>query len=470
MAALKLVNNTGLNSEKNLCYVNTELQLLYSTPDVRNFFASKIYREDYHGRLLVCDELSRLFRTEGRFQTSAAEIRRLVGQFHRREDILNGIQQDLEEFHTLLLSMIELELLRVGRGQSRFVDKFKGKEQTRRKFLNTPDGCCNHGHMSRTEEESYRVIKIDVPNTTRVISLNNAVSNHFSESTTTFGMKCSECCEHTMRCPQTGSCKLKQASSQKFLISTPNILYIQLLRFDDFQGQKNETKITPENILVLPNEDKYKLVSIGNHLGPFINNGHYQALIKAGTQWIKVDDTNVTKTNLKNEITGENYIFVYQKFSTTAQFVATEYWEEVFENQPVPPGLHIQLDTLTGKKYAKLLEESCDQKIHANDNEIRKNSNPNKPVNSSENAKINLETQRKNAEVSGKKESESEDPIGTRKATQPELIKSGEQCKGCKLVFTDLNIHTKRSFPCQNHYKVVENLKASKNKFKIGPH
>ena len=135
MAALKLVNNTGLKSEKNLCYVNTELQLLYSTPDVRSFFASKTYREYYQGRLLVCDELSRLFRTEGRFQTSTAEIRRLVGQFHRQEDILNDVQQDLEEFHTLLLSMIEVELSRVGGRQSRFADKFKGKEQTRRWLL-----------------------------------------------------------------------------------------------------------------------------------------------------------------------------------------------------------------------------------------------------------------------------------------------------------------------------------------------
>ena len=134
MAALKLINDTGLNSEKNLCYVNTELQLMYSTPDVRSFFGSKTYRENYQGRLLVCDELSRLFRTEGRFQTSTAEIRRLVGQFHRQEDILNDVHQDLEEFHTLLLSMIEVELSRVGGRQSRFADKFKGKEQTRRNF------------------------------------------------------------------------------------------------------------------------------------------------------------------------------------------------------------------------------------------------------------------------------------------------------------------------------------------------
>ena len=104
MAALKLVNNTGLRSERNLCYVNTELQLLFSIPDVKDFFASKKYRENYPEKLPICDELSRIFKTQGQFQTTAAELRRLVGSLFNREDICDGEQQDLEEFHTLLLS------------------------------------------------------------------------------------------------------------------------------------------------------------------------------------------------------------------------------------------------------------------------------------------------------------------------------------------------------------------------------
>ena len=127
MAVLKLVNNTGLRSEKNLCYVNTELQLLYSTPDIRHFFVTKTYRGNYREQLLVCDEVSRIFRTEGRFASSSAELRRLVGQFYSREDIVNGVQQDLEEFHTLLLGVIEIELTRIGYGQSTFLNKFKGR-------------------------------------------------------------------------------------------------------------------------------------------------------------------------------------------------------------------------------------------------------------------------------------------------------------------------------------------------------
>ena len=362
MAVLKLVNNTGLRSEKNLCYVNTELQLLYSTPDIRHFFVTKTYRGNYREQLLVCDEVSRIFRTEGRFASSSAELRRLVGQFYSREDIVNGVQQDLEEFHTLLLGVIEIELTRIGYGHSTFLNKFKGREQTRRIFSDTPDGCCNWGHMSRTEEENFRVIKIDVPQTDRIISLNNIVANHFSENSTTFFMKCSECCIHKSNCPQTGKCKLREATSQKFLISTPAVLYVQLLRFKHFQGSKIVTKITPESILVLPNRDKYKLVSIGNHLGNFINNGHYQAVIKTGTSWIKGDDTNITKTNLMTEITGENYMYVYTKFSTITPFVPTSEWEEVLQDQPVPPGLHVQLNPQTGKKYAKLLEKPNNMK------------------------------------------------------------------------------------------------------------
>ena len=92
MTALKLVNNTGLISEKNLCYINTELQLLYSIPEVTEFFVSKKYRETCTQKLPICDEISRIFGTRGQFPTSAAELRRLVGTLHGRRDICDGAQ------------------------------------------------------------------------------------------------------------------------------------------------------------------------------------------------------------------------------------------------------------------------------------------------------------------------------------------------------------------------------------------
>ena len=61
---LKLMNNTGYKDEKNLCFVNTSLQLLYSIPEVRDFFKGRKYRTEYKGRLPVSDEIYRIFKTE----------------------------------------------------------------------------------------------------------------------------------------------------------------------------------------------------------------------------------------------------------------------------------------------------------------------------------------------------------------------------------------------------------------------
>ena len=341
MTLLKLVNNTGLISERNLCYINTELQLLYSIPEIKEFFVSKKYRDSCKQKLPICDEISRIFGTGGQFLTSAAELRRLVGTCHGRRDICDGVQQDLLEFHTLLLTSIEEEVARVGYRALSFLIKFRGKERTRRVFLHTRDGCCSKGHSIRTDEEEFQVIKIDVPSTNRVLSLNNLVYNKFGERTDRLYMKCSDCCKHPSNCPQTGTCKLVEAASRTELVSTPDLLFIQLLRFRDYQQEKVKTKINPEDILVLPNNDKFKLVSMGNHLGTFINNGHYQAVVKDGTNWWRADDSRITMTSLPIEITGHNYILVYKKISTQKPFVATDDWEEVLEDQPIPPGLRI---------------------------------------------------------------------------------------------------------------------------------
>ena len=49
----------------------------------------------------MCDELSRIFCTGGSIKTTAAELRKLVGKHFNRNDIMIGVQQDLEEFNGL---------------------------------------------------------------------------------------------------------------------------------------------------------------------------------------------------------------------------------------------------------------------------------------------------------------------------------------------------------------------------------
>ena len=77
---IKLINNTGLKSEKNLCFVNTALQLLYCIPRVRVLFKSKEYRlpSECGKKMKICDEIARLFNSEINCNLSTAELRHLV--------------------------------------------------------------------------------------------------------------------------------------------------------------------------------------------------------------------------------------------------------------------------------------------------------------------------------------------------------------------------------------------------------
>ena len=182
MPVLKLVNNTGNREEKNLCFVNASIQLLHSIPEVKEFFTQRVYRISSREKLPISDEISRIFRTEGAFRTSAAELRRLVGDHHRRVDIFNGSQQDMEEFTRLLLECLEKELENVSEQSSSLMEKFIGQETNMRLFVNTGDGACKMGHLPRSDPAIFRTIKLSVPDTNEELSLNNLIHNHYKFS------------------------------------------------------------------------------------------------------------------------------------------------------------------------------------------------------------------------------------------------------------------------------------------------
>ena len=98
MAPQKLKNNTGLNEEKNLCFVNSALQLLNSINELKNLFVSKRYRKNLHDTSPISDELSRLFSLEGKVTGSAGALRQMVGQSSGKHYLYSGSQQDVCEF------------------------------------------------------------------------------------------------------------------------------------------------------------------------------------------------------------------------------------------------------------------------------------------------------------------------------------------------------------------------------------
>ena len=455
MTVLKLINNSEFREEKNLCFVNTSLQLLYSIKDVRDFFKDKVYQTDLAERLPVSDEISRIFKTEGKCRTSAAELRRLIGQYHRREDICNGSQQDMQEFTTLLLDCIEQELKSVNEHKSKFINKFTGTELNRKVFKNTRDGACQKGHKFRSEPEIFRTIKLSVPDTDSELSLNNMIHNHYCMKSESIMMKCSACCQHPSNCPQTNMCELKEAAEEKCLLSAPTFLYIQLLRFFDIH-RKIKTKVVPENVLVLPNADKYKLVSIGNHLGTLPTNGHYQALVKSGaTSWLLANDDNNYKTNIQDHINADNYILLYKKFST--------------KSPKVP------YDSLENAKSIELETQKCVKNKDIHKIKFESTSTQHKPELGLLQEPINRNTQRKKI---GKNEEDAENQsVGEsmrekQQSMDATLIQDYDKniqcftfenfgvevivetlgkmvtCLSCLEMFTRMDLHLKKSWKC----------------------
>ena len=109
-------------------------------------------------------------------------------------------------------------------------------------------------------------------------------------------MKCSESCDrekHVSGCSLSGSCKLKNSSTKKVLVTGPEFFILQIDRFATVYGKKIETTVWPNDRLSLSTGEEYELVSLAHHLGETANNGHYLASVKNGDTWVRCDDTSL---------------------------------------------------------------------------------------------------------------------------------------------------------------------------------
>ena len=321
MSVLKLINNSWDESTRNLCFVNTSLQMLYSLPEVRSFFVNQHYKinRDQPTNFKICNEVSRIFKSAGQFSISAATLRLLVGCESQNEEICNGSQQDITLFIRLLLQQIEKELTELDGPNALFMNKFWGREHIIKKFINNSEGTCRRcGKLPRSESEDFNFLKVETINTNMSISLSKMIQNSFSERSDIFKMKCSECCPHPGVCPLTGNCQPENAADQKQLIKTPDFLFIHVLRFSNFSQYKIKTLIVPEEILTLPNGDTFRLLCIADHIGDLIRNGHYVSHVKTDQGWIICDDDKFQ--NVREPVSPSNYIFLYCKIHTNENY------------------------------------------------------------------------------------------------------------------------------------------------------
>ena len=208
---LKLANNVrNVKDTWNLCFVNATVQTIYQITDLRDYFKS-LNHEDLDNQP-ICREITRIFKSEGKSVESTSKLRKLVAESSGQGYMADGSQQDLMHFHDLLLKSVHSELtMKNDHVGLRKIHQFYGMEKNVKKFLQTRDGKCRKGHSIRTEEESFQVIQLTIPQTEQEISVNNVIANHYAEHCNPLLMKCSDCCPHKGICPQTGDCKLMEA-------------------------------------------------------------------------------------------------------------------------------------------------------------------------------------------------------------------------------------------------------------------
>ena len=311
---LRLNNNSGFIGDKNSCFVNTAIQIFIKIPRIQKLFKTRGYRimEDKKRKMPVCDELFRLINMKGAMTTSAAELRRLVGELSKKPHLKDGSQQDVLEFLLALSEQVKAEISISNLVGKTVLQGFIGVERTERKFTGTIKGRCSKCKtLPIPVEEDFAFMKVNIPQTEKVISLSKIVKNHVDEQED-IKMKCSKCCVHRFNCPAEGECELVDAFSQKVMIKSPDVLIIQLGRFQSSKGPKLQTKIWPDDELNMQ-FGEFNLHAIAHHLGGSMENGHYVASIKHGNKWLRCNDTEISVIEDSQVKSDSNYIVVYTR-------------------------------------------------------------------------------------------------------------------------------------------------------------
>ena len=451
---MRLINNSGLPSESNLCYVNSAVQMLNNVPRIKNLFGERVYKlKGEENRVMkICDELARLFNAEGTIICSAAELRQLVGTASNKHYFKDGSQQDILDFMFSLLEAVEEEISDLNWETKVVIREFRGREKTEKMFLNSKDGKCGQcKKLPRVEEENFKYLQVDVPDTSMVIPLSGLVNSYFQESSDTFQMKCSNCSpsSNSSNSLNTGTCKLKEVVSKKVLTKGPDVLVVQVNRFSGEDHIKIKTTVWPDDILKMKTGEEYKLNSIAYHLGETNTCGHYLVSVNKSNVWMKCNDTELTTVTESEVKSGESYICIYTKqFNQSTPFFATDEWQDI-RGRTVPGLLHYSFGSRGN--YAKKMSSHPKKPSVVTRQPTSVYSNIKPKRNYTENA---TNMHKKTPECTSTKSQVVQSLVKDQSSKKTNLeVNESSECHNCREMFRNLEDHLKKVTICgQTHH------------------
>ncbi|CAM8951990.1 unnamed protein product [Rhodiola kirilowii] len=296
----------GLRNQGNTCYLNSVLQCLTYTPPLANFCLNHLHTSHCDIALEGCKKrdcafciiekrIARSLSTELTLDTPAKInncLRIFADHFRcgRQEDAHEFLRYVIDACHNTCLKLKKLS----GKGGELLNDNTVVKEIFGG-ALQSQVKCLSCGNESNKVDEIMD-ISLDV---VRSSSVKDALHKFFQPEVLDGNNKYK--CENCK--------KLVAARKQMSILQAPNVLVIQLKRFDGIFGGKIDKDIAFEEVLVLSSyickatkdlHPDYKLFGTIVHSGYSPESGHYYAYVKdAMGRWYCCNDSFVTLSSLQ---------------------------------------------------------------------------------------------------------------------------------------------------------------------------
>ncbi|XP_059661342.1 ubiquitin carboxyl-terminal hydrolase 25 [Cornus florida] len=320
----------GLKNLGNTCYLNSVLQCLTYTPPLANFclknqhssFCDSVTESDRKRDCPFCileKRIARSLTIDVSLDTpskinSCLRIFAEHFRFGRQEDAHEFLRYVIDACHNTCLRLKKLQQQRrkVANGSGGGGEGLSGSTVVKEIFggaLQSQVKCLSCGSESNKVDEIMD-ISLDVVHSS---SLKESLHKFFQPEVLDGNNKYK--CENCK--------KLVTARKQMSILQAPNVLVIQLKRFDGIYGGKIDKAIAFEEVLVLSSyickasqdpHPEYNLFGTIVHSGYSPDSGHYYAYIKdAMSRWYCCNDSCVSLSTIQDVLSEKVYILFFSR-------------------------------------------------------------------------------------------------------------------------------------------------------------